>query len=298
MKKSTQILLGGFIVLLVAAYFLTRESDRVATYEMADKLFTIDSAAIDKVELVKGAQKIVLEKSGIEWMITSPIYYRANQTEAGDLIKTARDMKLESLVSSNPQKQSLFSVDSTGTQVLLYQQGNQKAAFVVGKTGGNFMTTYVRKADANEVYLAQGMLGVMFDKQVRDWRDKTIFKTTESSIMQVKFIYQDSMFVLQNVDSAWRVGSDLVQPMVVQNLISALGNLQADDFVDSAITKPPKPHLILDVTCANRAQLIVYPQDTTTQKYRLRASTSNQVFELFKYSADRLLKRRWEVVKK
>jgi len=266
----------------------------MATYEIREKLVDIDSAAVEKIEIKAPDKQIVLEKMGGQWMLMAPEvpHYPASQTAVEQLLTQLKNLKLESLISSNPEKQSLFKVDSTGTVVTVFEHNTPKPSFIVGKEGSDYLSVYVRKAGSNDVYLAQGLFTYTVNKQVREWRDKTIFKTVPQSISQITFHYGDTTFTLRQTNNAWFIDSDSAQQVAVELFLNTLSNLQADDFIDSTIAKLPPPRLVLDIFAANNGQINIYPAGKDVKKYIVQVTGFSQLFELMEYSAERLMKHR------
>jgi hypothetical protein len=111
------------------------------------------------------------------------------------------------MVSSNPDKQPLYQVDSTGILVTIKgASGDDLASFVVGKVGPDYQSTYVRDANSNDVILASGFLPPMFDRGSRPWQDRTIFAYEPSELVEVGLSRPSGEVVLsRDGTGAWYV---------------------------------------------------------------------------------------------
>ncbi|MBM2841487.1 MAG: hypothetical protein HW412_2015, partial [Bacteroidetes bacterium] len=194
-------------------------------------------------------------------------------------------------ISTNPEKQHLFQVDSSGTLVKVYEKGTLKASFRVGKAGSSFTETYVRLDRSNDVHLAGEVLSSYFSKQPKEWRDKTVFKIDEGAIKSVRFQYGDTTFTLSLHDSLWRIDKDSVNQSVVKPLLSALASIQTDEFVDSTLSSPPKLFAILEV---EGTQIRFFKKDDT--KCLVQTSQSTQWFEVQNWRTTNLLKRKKDLL--
>jgi len=290
MKRSTLYSLITLVVLAIAAFYaLNREGEVSSTGEPGTMLVDYDSTAVDKLEIVSPTVSIVLEKQAGAWMLTTPIKYRADETSVTSAVGKGRRIGLTSLISTNPEKQHLFQVDSTGTLVKVYERGSLKAAFLIGKASSSFSETYVRLDGSNEVQLANEALSSYFIKQPKDWRDKTIFKIDEGAIKSVRFRYGDTTFTVSMQDSLWRVEKDSANQDVVKQLLTALANIQSDEFIDSTLSTLPKLTAIIEV---DGTQIRFYKKDDT--KYLAQTSQSLQWFEIQSWRTNNLLKRKKE----
>jgi hypothetical protein len=138
------------------------------------------------------------------------------------------------------------------------------------------------------VYLVDGSLSWTFVKPTRDWRDRSIFTTTQDSIRSVRFQYGDTTFVLSRADTLWRVDGAPVDQGRVDGFLAALSSFATDDFVDSAITAPGQPAGMVTV---DGIQIAFLPH-LTPGKYYVRTSLNAQVFEVQDWKAKQVLKRK------
>jgi hypothetical protein len=292
MKRGTIYSLIALVVLAIAAFYaLNREGEVSSTGEPGKMLVDYDSTAVDRLEIASPTGNVVLEKQAGIWMLSSPIKYKADEASATSAVGRGRKIGLTGLISTNPEKQHLFQVDSTGTFVKVYEKGSLKAAFHIGKASSSFSETYVRLDESNEVQLAGEVLSSYFSKQPKEWRDKTVFKIDESTIKGVRFQYGDTTFTLSMKDSLWRVEKDSANQAVVKPLLSALANIQTDEFIDSTLSALPKLTAIIEV---EGTQIRFYKKDDT--KYLVQTSRSPQWFEVQNWRTTNLLKRKKELL--
>ena len=122
------------------------------------------------------------------------------------MIHQSKNLAVKEIVSSNPEKRSIFQVDSTGTLVKIFQNGQERAAFMIGKQGQSYSETYVHNEQSNDVAVVDGSLAVWFNKAVKDWRDKTILNIPKETITTIAFQYAGESFSLSLHDSVWMIG--------------------------------------------------------------------------------------------
>jgi hypothetical protein len=297
MKRSTWVLVVVLVVLGIATIVVLQQPGEVSsTGSMSETLVDYDSLAVDKIEIRSSKGTVILEKEGGIWNLISPVKYRADETTVTTAIGKGRSLDLSSLVSTNPQKQELFKVDSLGTLVNVYEKGEERASFRIGKassfrigkTSSSFTETYVKREGSDDVYLAAGNLAPTFDRQVKDWRDKTIFKSFKDNITNVKFQYGDTTFLLTFQDSVWRVDGDSAVESKVSSFLGSLANFQTDEFVDSDLSKIPKPTGSVEV----EGTQIRYHFNKDSDKYYVQTSRSSQWFEINSWKAKQILKRK------
>lgn len=97
MNKSIKILLAVFAILIAVYFLFFRTGDKVSTDKLDAKLFVADSSKIDKIEIVKNGETVVLEKSNNIWKITKPIDYPADTTNIYLMLKDLKNFTIEML---------------------------------------------------------------------------------------------------------------------------------------------------------------------------------------------------------
>lgn len=292
MKRNTIYSIVVLVVLAIITFFaLNREGEVSSTGSSGKMLVDYDSMSVDKLEVVSPTGSVILEKQAGTWMVMAPIKYKADEAAVTSAVGKGRKIELTSLVSANPEKQKLFQVDSSGTLVKVYEKGSPKAAFRIGKASSSYTETYVRLEGSNEVQLTNEMVSSYFTKLPKDWRDKIVFKMDEGKIRTVKFHYGDTTFALSLQDSMWRIEKDSVNQTAVKSLLSALANIQTDEFIDSALAAIPKLTAVIEV---EGTQIRFVKKDDT--KYLVQTSQSAQWFELQSWRTTSLLKRRKDLL--
>ncbi|HEX9658618.1 MAG TPA: DUF4340 domain-containing protein [Bacteroidota bacterium] len=280
------------LALLAVATFLVLRRPGETNVSGTSFLVTYDSSSVDKIEIQSPKETVVLEKQGGTWSLTKPIQYRADQNSVQKAVGTGKSLGITSPVSTNPEKRNLFQVDSSGTLVKISSAGSETGVMYIGKTGSSFSNTYVRAAESNDVYLTDGVLSSVFNRPLKDWRDKTIFQRDKSQIKSVRFQYKDETFTLSLQDSAWIVDADPASETKATPFLNALSNIQTDEFIDTVVTTLSQPTAVISV---EGADLTVYGINDGAQ-YIVRSSASAQLFELNKWRAEQLLKHKKDFI--
>jgi len=290
MKRNIWLPTTILIILSVVTYVVLQgPGERSKSSSSENVLVHFDSAAVDKIEISSSNGHVVLQKDGDVWYITSPITKsRAADPLVNRAVGTGKAVELKTLVSSNPEKQDLFEVDSTGRLVKFFEKGTERGAFRIGKTTTSFTETYVRLEGSNDVYIADGMLTSIYDKKPKDWRDKGIYKTPRESITHVTFHYGDTTFAVALKDSVWMVDDVVIGEPT--SFIASLSKFETEDFVDTTIATLPRLTASIEV---NGAEIHFY-FDKIANKYFVQTTESSQWYSIPLWRAKQVLKRRVE----
>src|SRR5258708_27374745 len=174
MNKSTVILISLLLVLGAITYFLLpSQKEHETSYEPSDINVKVDSASVVKIVVEQKAKSVTIENVSGKWMITSPLRYPADATSIKQLLSGLSKFKVGSLISSNPEKQNIFQVDTTGTRISVTDRSGKPVALVVGKMGPSFSEVYFRLPSSADVYLGEGLDTWTLSKEVKERRDKS-----------------------------------------------------------------------------------------------------------------------------
>jgi hypothetical protein len=250
---------------------------------------SLDSASIVKIEIVKPEKSVTLENQGGKWYVTSPLKYPANMVNIFPILGGMQKFKVGSLVSSNADRQKTYQVDSAGTKLSVTDRSGKTITMIVGKMGPSYEEIYFRKENSNDVYLGSGLSPWSLNQEVREWRDKRIFFTQKDSIKRLEFITGAKQFVVEKDTAGWKLGSDSVETNTMNSSLSALADMNTEDFADT-LSKPETEPIHLKVSGLEEVAINFFPQLPDTQKYYVQTSKSSQYFILGKWAVQNVLK--------
>ncbi|MBI2619404.1 MAG: DUF4340 domain-containing protein [Ignavibacteriales bacterium] len=293
MNRPTVILLIVLVVLgLVAFLIMQKPGERSVIASEGEYFVEMDSIAVDRIEIGSPAFSVILEKRGGEWFVERPVEYRADQEKVRTLIKNAKNLRVGAIVSRNPEKQSLFQVDSSGTVIRISEKGSVRHSFIVGKMGPGFSDVYVRKENSSDVFAVDAAISYDTRRSPKDWRDHAVITVPKESIAEVTFQYGDTTFALALKDSAWMIGKDVGNNQSINSVLTALSSLQCDNFLDA----PPSPASKLVATISFNNIQIRFSQPRGGDSYYAQTSTGPQWYELRSWRVDQILKRKKELL--
>lgn len=297
--KSTKILFVFFVILLaVTIYFLYPSgAERVTSYGTVSPDIAVDSASVFKIEIRKPQSSLTLENVGGSWMITTPIYAPANASLVSQFISKFKKFKVSSLVSSNPDRQSLFQVDTSGTQLTISDRTGKTVSLVIGKSGPSFTEIYFRLSNSNDVFLGEGIELWALGREVKEWRDKTIFQTVSDSVQEISVEYRSKRYLMYKDTVGWKIGSDTIETSLMSSMLSTLENLSAEDFVDTLPKFTTQP-LRVSLSFPEEVRLDFYPQPPDSLKYIVQSSKKQQLYVVNKWDVETLLRPLEKYIKK
>jgi hypothetical protein len=280
------------ILVIVAVVVMQRPGEQSAVLGEGELLVDLDSAEVQSIEIISPSHRIVFVRQGAEWSIQEPVSYRADQASVTSLIRQVAALHSKAIVSSNPEKQALFEVDSHATTLTLHRPGASPVALVLGKMGGTVAETYVRHAESEDVHLVDAALTFVGSRALNEWRDRTIVKVPREEIREIVFQYGDTTFAVTFQDSLWLVGDVPADDALITSLVSSLAEVRADDFIDTLFSPPPS----VEAVVAFAGREIRFSVGRTGDTYLVETSGLNQWFEMRSWRAQQILKRKKDLV--
>ena len=298
MKKSTLILAIIFIVLVIAV-LITRQGPRVERGTLADSLANIDTLSVTQIQIKKPDEEFVFEKTGGQWMITSPAEYKANQDFVRQILKTFVELRVESSISENPEKHEKFEVDTAGTEMVFFAGDNKLASLIIGKPSQDYSHTYVRESDLPEVFLVKGVLSGQLNRTLDSWRDKTIFKAQKTDITQLALVYPEETITLYWTGANWTMSTSEMDNLTadqqaVDRILNTLSNFNASLFPkeeEYAEVNFDTPDFRLDITTIDGITVLRMVEEEENNRFFVHKEGEPTIFQVYKGTVSNLMKK-------
>jgi hypothetical protein len=303
-NKNLYILAGVFVLLVVIAYLLTAErGQRTTTFKLDEKILQIDSAAIDKLEIEKNGKKIVLQKTGGNWTITTPVSYPAVNQFVNNALSTLKNYKITSKVSSNPSNKDKFGFNDTNvTKLTVYQNGSSVGQMLIGNAGPGNAQSYIKTTEGNDILLADEFVwNYIVKNDLTEWRDKLIVSISKGMIKQIDFVSKDENYSAKyDTTGKFYIGKDTVSAASLDGVMNLLQNYSTQNFKDTVLADDRTPDYLVRVTANNVIEFKFYKYSDTeaVKKYLLKVSGNNQIFEIDENYVKQLYKTKKELLGK
>lgn len=284
MENKKLFILGGvLLVLAILAYFLTAShGEKVSTVKLPEKLFEIDSAYVDKLEIQHKGINLVIVKDGREWRVTSPYNARVYGTLVPQALSNLRNMKLSSIVSDNETRNLLYGFsDTLQALVKVYQSGQLKGEFILGNSAPSGVQSYIKKPDAKEIYLAENVLRYNFVKANEyEWRDKIITSIPAGNIKSIDFTLPDESFsIVKDSIGRFKVGADTVVADTMNIYLNLLQNMNTQTFSDTTLADGTKFDYTIKVNAGEETVFNILKLSTTPESYLMKVTGRDDIFK-------------------
>lgn len=158
------------------------------------------------------AQTVRLERRDGTWMIVSPIEVRADQSAVSTALDKLDELEVRGIAASNPQFHERLEVDPAhGVRVIARDaDGEQLADLWIGAyRSGN---TMVRVEGQDRVVQSRGSIKFAFNKELRDWRDRSILTLEADDVTEVAWVGPNGTFRFDRAPAAPSEGEGETEP--------------------------------------------------------------------------------------
>ena len=229
-------------IVLAGLYWLLEGREGKVSREPDHLLFGFEPANVQYINITPpGTETIVLQRNDEAWLVSRDgVSYAADSPAVQALLDNLAALKTNSMASRNPDRHARYEVSlETGLRVeTLDRDKRALAALLIGKSGPNIFSTYVRNDDSDKVYLVDGILQNAASKSVNEWRDKTIFSFKPEQVTAYTVIGTSSL-ALNKTKGEWLIGSEQApaNTAVVEQAVRTLATLNAADFAEGSLEK-------------------------------------------------------------
>ena len=190
MKIKKEYVVLVLVIAALIAYLVMRSSDR-AIYQLPD-VPQVSQKDITKLQITRGKNAIVLKKRDSNWHI-EPAEYPADAGKVKAMLDNVEKITLTALISESKDYHRYELNADQKINVKAWQGDSLKRDFDVGKSATSFRHTFVKTADDDRVFHAQGNFRNTFDQTVDDLRDKLVLEIKPEDIQQIQITTKDQV---------------------------------------------------------------------------------------------------------
>lgn len=329
MTNATKTLALFFVGTLAMAVATAWSGGGSSSAAFQDKLLAVDSSAVEAVRIERPKGSVRLVRSGDGWNVRSGSQspaYRAQDQTIERLLSEMPALQVNAVATRQTDKHPRYGVDSTGTTVTMLDANDEPlGSLLIGRTefrsndqsqqqtpgpmqqmrqNRGTQVTYVRTPDKPDVYSVEKSLASLVNRNVEDWRDKSIWGVAQSKIQRVDLTMSgdstaaaNRSYTLQrtaasdtsSASSTWTSNGDTLSTDAVSSLLRIVSSPRANSFANDKSPdnlSNPRYTVRLQLADGTERTLTLYPDSADDETYLATATD-------YPYVA-RVLKSRWD----
>ncbi len=299
-KLKLRSLLIIFIVLLILVLAIFYIDSRKGERSFRAVIVDVDTSKVTSIVIYPRMNKeepIEILRKGSLWKINyGDKLLNADNDAVENMLTTLLELKPRRIAATDKSKWNEFEVDdslSTRVQLLTgkkmgadlyigrfsYQQPKGQMADYYNRRGT--ITTCVRLADDKIVYVVEGYLSMAFNRDVNDFRNKSVIRSDKNNWTRLSFGYpSDSSFALVKEGDKWMADGLLADSASVNEYFNSISWLSSQNFIDDQQPASSEPLFTLKIDGNNFVKPIQFKafEADTVNKYLITSSLNEGAY--------------------
>ena len=302
MRRPLYLLLGLLAIFVIVYFLLIQKEKKTFRQERVENFLQLDSAAVNRFEFNLFDTKLAFVRADQQWYMTRPDSCRADNRAIEQMLSMATHLEVGEIISSNPEKQFVFQVDTLMGNRLDFLDGeNLLASMVIGKMQEDRLHAYLRKTDSDDVDLARGLFSRIANRRLDLWKDRSLFVLDPKQASQIELSQDQKKFRLTREDTLWLVSahpyreSSPADGGAVEEYLGTMADMKTDEFVKGSRSggisfARPQLELKLIFPDGEQERVIAVAQGGEDSRYLVKTDRDKNVFILYEFNFKRIAK--------
>jgi len=211
MKVTRTLALLGVLALLagyVYFYEIKGGEEREEAKELEEKLFNFESDSVIAIDIRSIFKQFSLERADDGWRITNPVRTEADESTINGLLNSLKNLKYIRAFSAQKNELKDYGLVGRSLLVLLTLKNSQRDSIWFGDATPVGSNIFAGKGDTL-VYIITATAKNNADKNLFDWRDKSVAKINQSDVREFKLKNRYGQFYLSKDSGKWQIISML-----------------------------------------------------------------------------------------
>jgi hypothetical protein len=271
---NTKKLLLIFGVLLGLTVILVIRNNSKSTLNrnrnFQSQLTDFDTATVNRLSILPrgNSQAIDLSKQGKTWQVRiDGKEYPADNSAIRNMLASLSALRAMRIAATEKEQWNEYEVsDSMATRVTIRSGKKKLAEIYLGKfsyqqlqgTGQNMygqpqmkMTTYLRLGESKPVYAVDGFLAMQFNRQAKDFRDRTLIRSNKEDWTAIAISSGESSYKLVKQGNNWIIGGLVPDSAKVAGYLNDIAYLNSTNFADEELIADRSPVYTLSIEGEN-----------------------------------------------
>lgn len=240
-RLLTSIAVLAALLALTVWQFNRRDSEDAKAPDVSVKLPAVKKADVTELTVsAPGKKAVTVKKADGAWKMTAPIASDADKDAIETALGKLEELTVVSVAATKAENHDRLEVtDAKGVHVVAKQGDKVLADLLIGAyLSGN---TMVREQGATNVATSKGSIKYAFDKDMKEWRDRSIVDVTADQVQQIAFTNKSGAWKFVKEDNNWKQapGEKAIanfDPSKVSGIVSSVASLRANDFAADGVT--------------------------------------------------------------
>jgi len=230
------LILCAGVAAFVYFYEIKGGEKREKAKQEENRIWKVDSATIQQVDLISRDQHITAVRSGDkDWKISAPRALDADSDELNRIASSAAELNRESVLEPNAADLSRFGLNPAKVMLQIKTKDGREYKIRFGSNNPTGSSTYCALEGKNEVLLVANYTASTFEKKLEDLRNHSVlgFDQPDAQTLDLKSEKGDVSLVKEG-DKWWVQGKArwAADSSAVSGVLSSLTGGRVKEFFD------------------------------------------------------------------
>lgn len=205
-------LLAAVVVLLILGGVLywsehRKTPERAASDTTGPQIVKINPPDVTTLTVkLKGAQPVTLLRSSTgQWQITSPSYYRADDTTVYTLLAGLGPLNSERVVEDQASNLAQFGLSDPATEIDVTTKDKKTTRVLIGDDTPTGEGVYAAVAGDPHIYAAASFVKTSLGKSLSDLRDKRLLPVDADSVSSIDLVHKNDDIGFARIQHGWQI---------------------------------------------------------------------------------------------
>jgi hypothetical protein len=234
--KQLIILALVLVALTSFVYFyeIVGEEKREEARKLEERLLRLEPEEILGLEILReGIETLMIQREGEDWALKKPLETPADESSVDTLLRNLTEARRARTFENPGASLREYGLDDPAIRLAIETEDARKV-LLVGKKDYTGTELYVKFENEPQVFLSSGLILSSLDKELMDWRDKSILAFDRDRLQELRIQRASEEIVLVKLEENWSLSApiqELADSGTVSGLLSTLGTGKAQRFV-------------------------------------------------------------------
>jgi len=241
MRWQTTAVLAVVLLALGTFYYVYEirgGPERAKIEAQKGRLWTVDAADVDEMELKRGAEAVTLKRESDGWRLLVPVTARGDRSRVDETLTTLTTARVDREIESAPTRLDQYGLDKPAAAVTLQLKDGRRLELQLGAKSPTGVWVYAREAGKAAVFVVSDTVLRDVTRPLSEFRDKTVLAFGARQVTAFEVVTREGMLAVEQVDGRWRLTRPVALAADTETVTAFLDKLQSTRIKEFVAESP------------------------------------------------------------
>ena len=241
MRWQTTAVLAVVLLALGTFYYVYEirgGPERAKIEAQKGRLWTVDAADVDEMELKRGAEAVTLKRESDGWRLLVPVTARGDRSRVDETLTTLTTARVDREIESAPTRLDQYGLDKPAAAVTLQLKDGCRLELQLGAKSPTGVWVYAREAGKAAVFVVSDTVLRDVTRPLSEFRDKTVLAFGARQVTAFEVVTREGTLAVEQVDGRWRLTRPVALAADTETVTAFLDKLQSTRIKEFVAESP------------------------------------------------------------